>query len=257
MELRFKKALVTGGSSGIGQALAQALLAQNIATSIVSRKQEGVPPQATWVGADLASPEGIEIIERLVREENFDLVINAAGSGECQNFADITPADAARAWTLMVEAPRRISAAALPALTQHHGALVNISSIAANFPLPYMTLYNSAKAAVSAVTLSLSDEFPTLQIIDLRPGDIKTNFGAGWKIPSDKKWTATARHMQKMMEEAPAPAVVVRTLFRALKNGHKGTLRAGDFLQTFLMPLGARLAPESVVDAIRRAYLMR
>lgn len=263
---RFKKALVTGGSAGIGQAIIAALLKEGLAVTAVSRRGDGVPSGAEFLQADLSDDASIVKIETKIRSDNFDLIINAAGGGECLNFDEITPLMAENAWKLMVEAPRRISVAALPSLQKSGGALVNISSLAAEFPLPYMALYNSAKAALSALTLSMTDEYPKLQIIDLRPGDIKTNFAKNWKIPSpkegknekgEKEWAATAAHMKKMIDEAPGPEVLVKALFKALKSKKKGTLRAGDFLQTVLMPMGARLAPTAAVNAVRRAYLKR
>ena len=134
---------------------------------------------------------------------------------------------------------------------------MNISSMAADFPLPYMPLYNSSKAALSALTQSLIDEYPALQIIDLKPGDIKTGFAAGWKIPPGKTWSTTAAHMKKMIEVAPGPEAVVKPLLRALKNGRKGTMLVGEFFQTVILPFGARLAPDDWVHAVRRAYLKR
>lgn len=257
MRLKFKKALVTGGSSGIGAAIIDAFEKKGIEVVSVSRR-EGMPGRGVvYWGCDLTHEETLKELEERITQEKFDLVINAAGAGECMEFEDITPKESRDAWALMVEAPRRVSRAALPGLLRNKGALVNISSMAAEFPLSYMPLYNMSKAALSAMSLSLMDEYPELQIIDLRPGDIRTGFAAGWQPSEGKPWSATQKHLKKMIEDAPAPDVVVSALLRALSSGSRGTLRVGSFLQTVLMPFGARWVPLGVLHNIRRAYLKR
>jgi len=257
MRLRFKSALVTGASSGLGQAIAQALLDNNVEVAAVARRSLGIPDGAAHWQYDLTNEIDLHILQGKIAKGSFDLVINAAGMGYCASFEEISPGEAHRSWLLMVEAPRLISAAALPNLQANKGALVNVSSMAADFPLPYMSLYNCAKAALSAMTQSLIDEHPKLQIIDMKPGDINTAFTENWKEEAGKPWTATMKHMKAMMEEAPKADVVVKVLMKALQSRKSGALRAGSFLQTVVMPFGARLGPSMVVHAVRRAYLRR
>jgi short-subunit dehydrogenase len=259
MRSRFQKVLITGGSSGIGQALTAAFIKEGASVVVISRRAEGVPAGAVHWQQDLADENGSawENLEKKIAREDFDLVINAAGGGECISFDEITPEMARKAWGLMVEAPRRICAVALPGLLKNKGALVNVSSMAADFPLPYMALYNSSKAALSALTQSMIDEYPSLQIIDLKPGDIRTGFAKNAPMTEEKVWSATSKHLKKMIDGAPGPEVVVKGLMRALRKRKSGVLRLGEFFQTVIMPLGARLGPSKIVHAVRRAYLKR
>jgi short-subunit dehydrogenase len=193
-----------------------------------------------------------------ITAENFDLVINAAGSADCKGFDVITDDEARRAWMLMVEAPRRIIKAALPNLLKNNGTLINVRSLAAQFPIPYLSLYNSAKAALSALSTSLMDEYPQLQIIDLQPGDVKTKFSASWKIEEGKVWSKTAHHLKNMIDVAPSTDVVVKKVLSILKRrSMSGRFRAGEFVQTMILPLFARIAPTSVVNWARRVYMKR
>jgi short-subunit dehydrogenase len=257
MRLRFKSALVTGASSGIGQAITQALLDKNIEVAAVARRSSGIPDGATHWQFDLSNETDLHILQGKIVKSNFDLVINAAGMGQCLSFEEISAEQSRRSWMLMVEAPRRIAVAALSNLLKQKGALVNVSSMAADFPLPYMSLYNCAKAALSAMTQSIIDEYPRLQTIDLKPGDINTGFTENWKEEPGKPWVATMKHMKAMMDEAPKPDVVVKALLNALGSTQSGSMRAGGFLQTVIMPFGARLGPSRIIQSVRRAYLKR
>ncbi len=237
----------------MGRALAENLQKEGVSVSVVARRADGLPKGTRHWQADLADAAQLAALEGLIRTEAFDLIINAAGSAEIVEAERISPEEAQRAWQLMVESPRRIAAAALPELLKSNGALVNISSLAAEFPIPYLSLYNAAKAALSAQTLSLGDEHPHLQVLDVRPGDICTSFGAAWQAQGPLK--KQILHLRKMMDAAPRPERVARQILRALYAGRKGTLRVGGFWQAAFLPFCARLVPESCVNFIRKKYL--
>jgi len=258
MSFPFKRALVTGASSGIGQAIAARLADEGVDVTAVARRVLQVPAGTKGYACDLLDVKAVTALCGKIRKEEIDLVINVAGSGECVGFEEMDDAAWDRNWQLMVESPLLIMRAALPGLLASRGALVNVSSLAAEFHLPFMAAYNTAKAALSALTISLMDEYPAITIIDLRPGDIRSQFARDWDDDKvAKPWSATKKHMAKMMAAAPGPDVVVRRLIAALRRRRSGTLRAGDFFQTILAPLGNRLLPSRLMHALRRAYLKR
>ena len=258
MSLPFHKALVTGASSGIGHAIAARLVHEGVDVTAVARRVARVPAGTRGYACDLLDGPSVTALCALIRDEPFDLVINVAGSGACVGFEAQDAADWDDTLRLMVDCPVRVMRAALPGLLAARGALVNVSSLAVEFPLPFMAAYNTAKAALSALTLSLIDEYPALTIIDLRPGDIRSEFANDWHDDTvSMPWSATRQHMARMMAAAPGPEVVVGKLCASLRHRRSGTLRAGDFFQTTLAPLGTRLLPARLLHALRRAYLKR
>lgn len=258
MSFPFKRALVTGASSGIGHAIAARLVREGVEVTAVARRVSRVPDGTCGYACDLMDGQAVTALCGKMRDEKFDLVINVAGRGECLGFEAMDDAAWDDTWRLMVESPLRMMRAALPGLLVSRGALVNVSSLAVEFPLPFMSAYNTAKAALSALTISLMDEYPAITIIDLRPGDIRSEFANDWDDDQvAKPWSATRQHMARMMAAAPGPEVVVRSLIASLRRRRSGTLRAGDFFQTVLAPLGTRLLPTRLMHALRRAYLKR
>ncbi|MDR1012006.1 MAG: SDR family NAD(P)-dependent oxidoreductase, partial [Opitutaceae bacterium] len=114
----------------------------------------------------------------------FDIVINNAGYGI---FAPFASADFAL-WRTQIEAmlvtTARLAHAAFRSMQAcNRGCLVNVSSLAVNFPLPYMSGYNIAKAGLSALSASLAFEARGTRVcvIDFRPGDYRTAFNHAMK----------------------------------------------------------------------------
>ena len=90
----------------------------------------------------------------------------------------------------MLNATMRLSHAALRRMRERQrGCLVNISSLAVEFPLPFMSAYNVAKAGLSALTESLIVETrgTAINVIDFRPGDFRTDFNQAMLniVPAD------------------------------------------------------------------------
>jgi uncharacterized protein len=140
------RALVTGGSSGLGAVVVRELLAKGWQVEVWSRQPGQANPKAEGRSVDLSLPDHCQQALAAL-EGDFDLVVNAAG-GATPRLAG--GAADAQEWQLMYESPRQISLALMPGLVRRGGVLVNVSSLAVDFPLPYMASYNAAKAALSA-----------------------------------------------------------------------------------------------------------
>ena len=190
----------------------------------------------------------------------FDLVVNNAGYGV---FAEFTAADFS-VWQTQLEVmlinTARLSHAALRGfLSRDHGALVNISSLAAEFPLPFQSAYNIAKAGLAALSESLMIETAGtgVVIIDFRPGDYRTDFEASVLRPVTtdaprlvRAWAA----FTAMMQSGPPPAHAAAALRRALLRNHSGTVRIGRFFQTVLAPFLARFGSLPLRRRIQAKY---
>jgi short-subunit dehydrogenase len=137
--------------------------------------------------------------------------------------------------------------------------VVNISSLAAEFPLPYMALYSAGKAGLSALTRSLiiTERAGGVQFIDCQPGDIRTAFNANMarrealSAAEERAW----RRMEANLAAAPGAERAAGDVMRALRRGRSGVVRTGSWFQTCLAPLGMRILPVAIlIWAIRRYY---
>jgi short-subunit dehydrogenase len=185
-----------------------------------------------------------------------DLLVNGAGAGAFGHFEELDAATVSAHLRLMLEAPAILSRAALPAmLGKNRGTLVNVSSLAAEFPLPCMAPYNAAKAGLSALSKSLMEETrgTGVCVIDFRPGDFRSGFVAATVRAGgdDAAWEAALAHEKN----SPSAEGVAEDLFRAIAAGKSGTVRSGGFFQCRVAPLGARLLPEALFAHFSRIYL--
>jgi short-subunit dehydrogenase len=200
--------------------------------------------------------------------DGFDLVINNAGFGTFGAFAHTDFSLWEEQLRVMLINTARLSHAALREfLPRRRGTLVNISSIAGEFALPYQSAYNMAKSGLSALNESLMYEVrgTGVLVIDFRPGDYRTDFEGSVRRPVQARSLAAdpagAARMarawiafDKMMGNGPAPGHAARALRRALERGRSGTVRTGRFFQAVLGPLLARFGSLALRRRIQEIY---
>jgi short-subunit dehydrogenase len=160
---------------------------------------------------------------------------------------------------MLVNTARLSHAALRGVLARNRGALVNISSLAAEFPLPFQSAYNMAKAGLTALNESLLLETAGtgIVIIDFRPGDYRTDFEGAVLRPVASEsprlaraWTA----FTEMMKSGPAPAHAAASLQRALLRNRSGTVRTGRFFQAVVAPFIARFGSLALKRRIQSSY---
>lgn len=271
---RYATAFLTGASSGIGRAVAEMLLSEGVRvwgtardTARLAPLPEKFPALFTPVALDLDNPDAaLAAFENAAAgiaapPRSFDIVVNNAGYGA---FAPFAAADFSL-WKTQIDAmlatTARLAHAAFPAmLARNRGCLVNVSSLAVDFPLPYMSGYNIAKAGLSALSASLAFEArgTGVRVIDFRPGDYRTGFNhvmqpvfeGGPSVRMQRVW----RTIDNQFNTASPPGRAARDLRRALLRGRSGTVRSGSFFQARLAPLAARLLPARLFWAIGARY---
>ena len=204
-EPRFERALVTGASSGIGEAIATELAQRGTDLVLVARNEERLRTLATELGADhaievevlradLTDPVSLaEVEERLrARISPIDLLVNNAGMGHVGRFEELDIDGAQQQIALNVLAPVRLTHAALPTLHEAGGAVLNVSSIGANQPVPHMATYAATKAFLTSWSEALHEEMrhTPVDVTVLAPGFTRTNFvdaakadGAAGRLP--------------------------------------------------------------------------
>jgi len=183
----FTSALVTGASSGIGEAMAELLGAAGVPTVVVARRADRLQelaerfPSFEVLAADLGTPKGLAaVVARVLDEANpVDLVVNNAGFGTSGPFHELDAERLDQEVQLNVAALTQISHAALRAMVPRgRGFLLNVSSVASFQPAPKLAVYAATKAYVTSLTESLHEEArgTGVHVTALCPGLTRTEF---------------------------------------------------------------------------------
>ena len=181
-----RRALVTGASSGVGEATARLLATHGVGVVIAARRADRLTALAEEIGAhaipiDLAEPGAPQ---RLIEQATaalggLDILINNAGAHHRGDFADQSADDLATMIDVNLRAPLLLSRLALPALEQSGaGTIVNVGSVAGRMPVPGSATYSASKAGLRALTYALAEEFAdrAVSISVVSPGPIATDF---------------------------------------------------------------------------------
>ena len=178
-----RAALVTGGSSGIGLAIARLLREEGFDLTLVSRQQEKIDAAAAELGAVAiaANVADAEACERVVAEhrERFgrlDVLVNSAGVGIAGTVEDLDLKKLDLQLDINLRGLLLVTQAAIPLLRESHGWIVNLASIAGTLPTPGLATYGATKAAVIALTRSLNAELDAdgVRAIAICPGFVDT-----------------------------------------------------------------------------------
>lgn len=152
-------AIVTGGASGIGAAIARRLHVGGAQVAVLDLAPEGADPAHAAFAADVSDRASVDAAVAAVAERfgRIDIVINNAGIGSIGNIAANGDDEWARVLSINVTGIARVTAAALPWLRRSPAAaVVNTSSIAATAGLPERALYTASKGAVLSLTRAMA-----------------------------------------------------------------------------------------------------
>jgi len=186
-----KVVIITGASEGIGASLAVVLRKRGALLTLAARNEtrlRGVlgsdpsGPESLIVPGDLTqeSARAAVIEKTMERRGRIDVLINNAGRGSYYS-GSTTPIDEARAvFDLNFFAPLALAQLAIPHLRAARGALVNISSIAGQIPLPWLPVYSASKAALASITATQRMELRRdgVNVMGVFPGYVNTDFQA-------------------------------------------------------------------------------
>jgi len=184
-----KVAVVTGASKGIGAAIAEELAREGAAVAVnyanspeqaeaVVKKIKASGGKAKAVRADVSKPaEARQLMDTAVAEfGRIDILVNNAGVYEFSPLAEISEGHFNRLFDLNVKGLLFATQAAANAFDKRGGAVINISSLASQTPVPYGAVYAATKAAVDAFTRSLAAELGPRKILvnSILPGPVET-----------------------------------------------------------------------------------
>jgi short-subunit dehydrogenase len=217
-------ALITGASSGIGAAFADALAARGANLVLVARREDRLNELAAELGTrhgitatpiamDLARADAAaELHDDLERRGiRIDSLINNAGFGMRGDLVNANPARVAAMIQLNIATLVALTQAFLPPLiASGRGALVNIASVVAYQPTPHMAVYGASKAFVLSFTEAIAYETRAsgLRVLAVSPGATATEFFE----------VANAEDVARGRVQTPAQ--VVATALRALDRRH-------------------------------------
>jgi len=258
-------AIVTGASSGIGQATAERLAVAGYKVYGTSRRgaQSG-QRSFEMLPLDVTSDASVEaaVTEVMRVEGHIDLLVNNAGFGVAPAGAEESSIDQARSiFDTNFFGIVRMTRAVVPHMRRHgSGRIINIGSVLGFLPMPYGALYAATKHAVEGYSESLDHELRTrgIRVSVVEPAYTKTQFDANVLEPDAKLdeyrevRAALGKRLKELMAVADQPSVVADVVLQAASAARpKLRYTAGGVAGR--LRLRRRFAPAGVMDAgIRR-----
>jgi short-subunit dehydrogenase len=260
-------ALITGASSGIGKAFAQALAARGYDLILVARSEGTLTAlageigdrhgiQAWAIAQDLTEANGPAIVAEKARHlsDRVDLLINNAGYGIYGAFAqgDADPAAARAAQLGMVQlnvaALVDLTYQFLPAMVQRRsGTILNVGSTASYQPIPYFAVYAATKAFVLSFSEALWAECKPVgvKVMAVCPGPTETQFFKTAQFPSSMA--------NQVGQNYSSPEAVVATALESLDQDRSNVV-AGGFTNQLMVNVARFLPREPLVEAVGKMF---
>jgi len=214
MNLNGKNAIVTGGTKGIGRAIAEALLREGVSVCISARRRNEIdeavkelsqPDRGRVIGfvCDVRDHNQVSaLIDHAVRElGGVDILINNAGIGVFQTVEETLPEDFRAVLETNLFGVFYCCHEAIPQMKKRGGGyIINISSLAGANPHPRMAAYNASKFALNGFSEALMQEVrhDNIKVSYIMPGSVNTEFGGD--SPSDEKsWQLTPQDIARVV----------------------------------------------------------
>jgi NADP-dependent 3-hydroxy acid dehydrogenase YdfG len=218
-----RAALVTGGSSGIGFAIARALRDEGFEVTLAARTREKVEAaaeklQALAVAANVANEDDCRraVDEHIEGFGRLDVLVNSAGVGVAGSIDELSVKEIDLQLDVNLRGLMLVTAAALPALRETHGLVVNLASIAGTGPSPGLPVYGAAKAAVIQFTntLNRAEEAHGIRAIAISPGFVDTPMSEWAPVPNEEMirpedCAEVVRMLLRLSPNARIPHVVI------------------------------------------------
>ena len=263
--LESKIAIVTGASSGIGQATAERLAGAGYKVYGTSRRAAQSGQRSfEMLTLDVTSDASVEaaVTEVMRAEGRIDLLVNNAGFGVAPGGAEESSIEQARSiFDTNFFGIVRMTRAVVPHMRRRgSGRIINIGSVLGFLPMPFGALYAATKHAIEGYSESLDHELRTrgIRVSVIEPAYTKTQFDANFLEPDAKldeyreARAALGKRLKEVMAEADRPGVVAAVVLRAASAMRPKLRYTAGGLASRLRWL-RRFAPAVVMDAgIRR-----
>ncbi len=254
-----KTALITGASGGIGKAFAEILASDGYDLVLVARNADELnriagmemtknQTRVTPVPLDLSKTGAVTKLFRELAERDIqpDIIINNAGVGLVGEAASLPSKQQLQMIDLNIRTLTEITLKFLPDMKDRNaGGIINVSSIAAFLPGPYMSVYYATKAYVQSFTASLADELKgsKVRVMSLCPGPVDTGFQSAAGLD-------TSRWMYKLMMPKSAHEVA-QAGWAGFKAGNK---RVFPGLLDMLTAWTAKIMPRALLTPVIKLF---
>ncbi|EKT4524284.1 SDR family oxidoreductase [Pseudomonas putida] len=261
--------LITGCSSGIGRALAEAFRDAGHEVWATARKPEDVEPlAAAGFAARQLDVNDAEALARLAEEledrhGSLDILVNNAGYGAMGPLLDGGVEAMRQQFETNVFAVVGVTGALFPLLRRARGLVVNIGSVSGVLVTPFAGAYCASKAAVNALSDALRLELAPfgIRVMEVQPGAIASQFASNAQrqadevLAADSPWWPLREHVQaraRASQDRPTPAAVFAqgVLAATGKTPTPALVRLGN--GSTALPLLARLVPRRLLDKVLR-----
>jgi NAD(P)-dependent dehydrogenase (short-subunit alcohol dehydrogenase family) len=164
---------------------------------------------------------------------------------------------------ILVFAHMQLCQLALRAMRDRGGRIINVTSLASRLPIPFMSAYDAAKAAMASFTMTLQLELEgsNIRVIDLQPGDIRTDFNdaIARNERGDSRYLAKLRQAwhvaDRNMKKAPGPELVAQRILKLIDDPNPPPrVTVGDSFQARIAPLAFRFMPQRLRLWVLRKY---
>jgi short-subunit dehydrogenase len=255
-------ALVTGGSKGIGQVLCLRLAQAGYQVFSASRsnKQYSDTVGISQLSVDLSDGSATQYFAREFIEQygTPDILVNNAGYGAFFEWGEFPEEEINRQIQVLFSSPVQLCLVFAPSMSKKgRGLILNLSSLATLYPLPYMPLYNGGKSALSSFTESMFLEYPNNpKFIDFRMGDVRTSFNtsAHRQENLNKSMKSAWAQIEKQLNDSIAAENAVAQIMRRIRGGKSGTFYGGTFFHRIVLPFAFRILPKSWRNLLIRKW---
>jgi NAD(P)-dependent dehydrogenase (short-subunit alcohol dehydrogenase family) len=189
-------ALVTGAGSGIGRATTHRLVDEGAVVLAVdlaedgleiTRKEATAPDRVATLAGDVADPSTASVAVAAAKDlgGRLDLLVNGAGILRFEHTHEVALSTWEQILRVNLTGTFLFCQAAIPALVEHRGAIVNIASTSSQFGHPWAAAYASSKGGVLALTKTLAVEYAKqgLRVNSVSPGSIETPITGAFNLP--------------------------------------------------------------------------